>query len=277
MRAPPACRRPTIWGWGAAGVALITIHAALLGISDDFAHGRPVLERPVGPLVGLLAAAGGIYLFAVFLLKRPERPGPGWWGWMLGVGLALRILMLPAGSMLDDDHYRYLWDGGVAAHGHDPYAHAPEAVRNGDAAEPLLELAEASGPVIDRVNHPHLRTIYPAVAQGAFALAHRIAPWRIEGLRAVWFLLDAATLGLLVLLLREIELPASAAVIHWWNPLLIKEVYNTAHMEMVVLPFMVGALLLAVRKRIMSGTGVLGLAAGAKLWPALLLPALGTV
>lgn len=273
-RRPPfaTSARRRAWEWALVGAGLLVIHAVLLRLSFEFTYGRPVLERPTVTLVALLMGAGAIYLAAVFRLPRPGRAGLPWWAWVLGVGLLLRAMMLPATPMLESDYFRYLWDGGLVANGHNPYAHAPTAVVSGDVPEDVAELAVVSKPLVERVNQPQLRTIYPPVAQLAFAAAHQWAPWRIEGLRLLWLLLDLATLGLLVALLRQLALPASSAVIYWWNPLLIKELYNSAHMELVILPFALAALLLAVRGRPLSAGLALAGAVGAKLWPVLLLP-----
>ena len=62
------------------------------------------------------------------------------------------------------------------------------------------------------------------------------------------------------------------SVLYWWNPLVLKETVNSAHSEVVLLPFLLGSLLLAVRGRPIAATGALGLAVGVKLWPVLLLP-----
>jgi alpha-1,6-mannosyltransferase len=263
------------WRWAAAGTSLIAIHTVMLLMSPRFAYGElPVLERPTGLLVVLMMLAGAVYLAAIWLRRLPARPGRGWWIWMILVGLAMRVLMFPSTPMLETDYFRYLWDGAVLAHGHNPYAHTPEAVLAGEAPQRLIGLAHASGAVLERVNHPWLTTIYPPTAQVGFAIGYWIAPWRIEGLRIAWFGFDLITFALLIGLLRHLGLPASAVLIYWWNPLLIKEGYNTAHMELTVLPFVVAALWLAVRCRLIASGVALAVAVGAKVWPVLLLPAL---
>jgi len=269
-RHPPNATRT----WLLLGGLLLALHAALLWISHEFPYGRPVLERPTGWLVALLMCAGAVYLFAVLLLKRLSCAGARWWWGMLGAGLLMRLLMLASTPMLETDYFRYLWDGAVVAHGHNPYRHAPATVLAGDAPEALHALARESGGVLNRVNHPDLRTIYPPVAQCAFALAHQVKPWEITGLRLVWLLCDTVTLLLLIALLRALALPRAAVLIYWWNPLLIKEAYNSAHMELLLLPFVTGAVLLAVRGRLVWAAGALALGAGVKLWPLLLLPVL---
>jgi hypothetical protein len=262
------------WGWALSGLILISVHLALLSLSAQFQYGKVVLDRPTGTLVGLLVLAGLVYVSAVWRLNRPFVAGPRWWVWVLLVGLAMRIAMLPSTPMMDDDYYRYLWDGATVAHGYSPYAFAPQEITPEFVPEELGDLASESAEVIKRVNHPRLRSIYPPIAQAAFGVAHFVAPWQILGLRLVWLMADAATLVLLAFLLKTVGLPPHLLLVYWWNPLLVKEVYNTAHMEALILPFVTAALLLAVRGRNVSGAVVLGLAAGIKLWPVALLPVL---
>ncbi len=197
--------------------------------------------------------------------------------WIVAVGLALRLCMFASTPMLEDDYYRYLWDGAVFAHGMNPYSYAPLDVmemgedRN-EVPPGLKQLASESGLIVHRVNHPDLRTIYPLVAQGAFSFAHWIRPWSLAAWRLVLFSLDAIVVILLAVILRSLRLPLSMLVIYWWNPLLIKETYNSGHMDLVTLPFVLGALMLAANRRHVTAAGVLAVATGAKLWPAVLLP-----
>jgi hypothetical protein len=176
--------------------------------------------------------------------------------------------------MLEDDFYRYLWDGGVTAHGFNPYAYAPaDVLREGSAGtHPLGALADDAGAVLERVNHPHLRTIYPPVAQAAFALAHVIGPWSLTAWRVVLAAFDGAVLIMLAALLRRLDLPPVWIVLYWWNPLVVKEVFNAAHMDVMTVPFVLGAVWCAVARRYVGAAALLALAAGCKVWPVLLLP-----
>lgn len=271
-----AGRRIALAGWGLAGAALVGLQVLLLLISPRFGYDAETVKEPIGRLVGLLIAGGVVYLLAAWRLRNAPK-GRNFLIWVLAVGLAMRALTLGSTPMLEDDFYRYLWDGGVTASGHNPYAYSPkEVTAPGDGSRPvpqeLRDLAAGSGEVVRRVNHPEFRTIYPPVAQAAFTLAHWLRPWSLTALRLVLLLFDVAALGLLLLLLRALKLPAACAALYWWNPLLVKEVYNSAHMEVIILPFLLGALLLAARGRTFWACGALALAAGAKVWPVLLLP-----
>lgn len=265
--------RGRLW-W--AGMLLIALHVAILLLSPRFAAEHLLVERPVLMLVGLEFFAGLVWLAAVW---SPTRP-PAFRGtvlYIVAVGTLLRGLMLFSTPILEDDYWRYLWDGAVAAHGQNPYAHAPqEFLDPGDGvaapADAFARIARDGQAVLPRINHPALRTIYPPLAQAAFALAHGISPWSLLAWRLVLTLFDASTLALLLVLLRRLSLPLPWVAIYWWNPLLVLHGVNGAHMDLLALPFVLGAILLTLRGRRFLGIASMALAAGVKLWPVILLP-----
>lgn len=244
-------------------------------LSGRFAYEIPNVSQPIWLLTPLLLLSGGFYLWALKGMAQGDIDRDALL-WMLLLGLVLRLLMLGTEPILEDDTYRYLWDGALSAQGFNPYQHSPQEVLRGGAGLPpgLSALAAQAGQVLQRVNHPQFTTIYLPVSQAAFALAHWIQPWSLEAWRLLLLALDAASLGLLYLLLRRLDLPLMYLAIYWWNPLLIKEIYNSGHMEVVIFPFLLGALWLALKGKRVLAAGVLGLAVGAKLWPVLLLPVL---
>ncbi|MEO1162075.1 MAG: hypothetical protein AAFW74_16795, partial [Pseudomonadota bacterium] len=58
----------------------------------------------------------------------------------------------------------------------------------------------------------------------------------------------------------------------WWNPIVIKEVMNSAHMEPVLLVPLLAALVVCLKVRPVAASGVAALAVAAKVWPVLVLP-----
>jgi hypothetical protein len=258
------------------GVALIALHLLVAWISSDFEYGADPLPRPIPFFVGIEVLAGAIYLFAAWNARNaPE--GKKTLAWIIVFGLGMRAILFGSTPVQEDDFYRYLWDGAVTASAINPYSYSPQEalqanVEAKSALSKLHGLAEQSGVVASRVNHPHLRTIYPPVAQGAFAMAYWLKPWSIMAWRTVLLLFDIAALCILLLILRALGLPLAFALIYWWNPLLIKESFNSAHMDMVLVPFVLGGLLLAIRNKHLWGTAALTLAMGVKLWPIVLSP-----
>ncbi len=255
---------------------LVGLHIPLFLLSFEFSDARENIEEPILPLVGLEVVAGLCFLITIGKLQSIQ-PRKGVLAWIISIGAALRLLMWPSAPILEDDYYRYLWDGGVLAHGSNPYVHAPKEFHadapgyDGLPAN-LQRLAEDSGTIVERINHPHLRSVYPPVAQAAFALAHWIYPWSLMAWKLVLLVFDLATLLLLLRLLKSLELPSWAIAVYWWNPLLIKEIYNSGHLDVIALPFVLGAVISANRKRFYIMAVLLALSVGAKIWPIILLP-----
>ncbi len=224
-------------------------------------------------VVGLMMAGGVAYMTLPAVLPRVPLDRQAILV-MLLVGLALRLVYLASAPIFEDDFYRYLWDGAAVAAGLDPFAVAPADVVAGVAPAEWLALGEASGGVVERVTYPDLRTIYPALAQAVFLLAHLLEPWSLDALRLVLLTAEAVGLVVLLQLLRETGRSPLWAALYWWNPLIAKELVNSAHMDGILLPFVLGALLLAIRRRPVLASGLLALATAVKLWPVLLLPVL---
>ena len=264
------------WAWIALTAVLVLMCAALNAASGLFAYDRAITDRPAVWVAGALTAAGLVYLLTIPLIARSLRsdaPHQSQILWIiLAGGLAMRLVLMGSTPVLEDDWVRYLWDGGVTAQGFNPYAASPDEAQGEAFAYSLQPLAQQSGIVIERVNHSDLTTVYPPVAQAAFALAHLIKPWSLEAWRAVCLAAEAATLALLLSLLDAVGRSRVWVALYWLSPLAAKELINSAHMEAIVTPFVLAAVLLSIKQRHLSAVGVLGLAIGAKIWPLVLAP-----
>ncbi len=263
-------------GWFAVAFILLTLAILLTVLGDKFSWLNQLKDIPAVPLAAGFVFAGAVFACLTHLIPAADKAG---WSrsrqflvFLFAVGLAMRVILLASVPALEDDFYRYLWDGGVTAHGLNPYTHAPDAVYLTGAAHDIQELAARSGAVIERVNHPHLKTIYPPVAQAWFALAHMIEPWSLLAWRIVGLACELMTLCLLLSILKSCNRSPIWAALYWWNPVVAKELINSAHMEAVLLPAVVLALRFGVRRRYTASVFALALAAGTKLWPVMLLP-----
>ncbi|MHC4149071.1 MAG: glycosyltransferase 87 family protein [Planctomycetota bacterium] len=259
--------------WGITGLFLLSVGIALAMISRQFRVEVTPLNQPILPLVALLGAAGVAYLLIASRLSRSQATN-GLLLWIFFVGLLLRIAMSASTPILEVDFNRYMWDGAVTANGLNPYRYSPDQVKQEDDSVPpeYLSLGEASGGVIESINHSFLRTIYPPITQAAFALAHLFKPWSLGAWRLILLLFDLAALGLLFSLLRRLRLSPAWLTIYWWNPLLVKEIHNSGHMDVLVLPFVLAAIYLLICNRNTWAIVFLALAVGVKLWPIALLP-----
>lgn len=257
-----------------AGGSLLAYAAWLMWLSHLHGTGTVASQRALWWLAGGSIVAGALYLLGlVSTLDRPRLPSLVA---ILLVALLARVMVWLAPPLLETDYHRYLWDGAVAASGMNPYRHAPgdvlAGVVDGPDATPLEALAVRGESTLQGINHPHLTTIYPPLAQAAFAAAHWAAPFHPAGLRLVFLLADIATVALLIGLLRVLALPVSQIAWYAWNPILLREVYSGLHMDVLLLPLIAGALLAMVRFRWASATWLLAAATSVKVWPVLLVP-----
>ena len=264
-------------GWFITGLLVCLFSILLTLASGRFGYDTEVIGMPVLPLVAGLAAAGAIFLASLFWLltgiEAQRVPSPKRLVvFIFAIGIAARLVLMSSEPVLEDDYQRYLWDGAVAAEGLNPYLKSPEDIRTGVTDGPLQALKDEAGPVFKRINHKDLTTIYPPLTQAAFALAHVISPFSLTAWRGVLLFADIATFALLLFALDALGRSRAWIALYWWNPVLLKEVTNSAHFEVLIFPFLLAALLFAFRRRPVAASVMLGLAAGIKLWPAILLP-----
>jgi len=273
---PDADPRPAR-GWACAivtGVALVCLHVGLVWLSLEFQYEKPHSEMPIRAMVALELVASAVFLLAVWGIRSARGADRTLLTWMIGVGLLLRVIMMVSNPMLEDDYYRYMWDGAILANGVNPYQYAPAHAREGASGVPeqLLRLARQPESVISRVSFPEIRTIYPPVAQVAFSVAYALRPWSLLALRIVLLFFDCATLILVLVVLRSLRLPSALAIVYWWNPLVILQTISAAHPDVIALPFVLAAILLSLRDCPFQAAFMLALAVATKLWPVVLLP-----
>ncbi len=178
--------------------------------------------------------------------------------------------------LYDSDLWRYLWDGHVAAHGINPYRHAPASSElDGLASGNAFSLEDGRAvwdDIRENVNHQAIPTVYPPLAQGTFRLAHAIAPGSVLAWKALMVAFDLLTVTLIALGLRALGLPLGWATLYAWNPLVIKVVAGSGHFDALVGTALAACALFVVRGARTSAALSLGFAVLAKLAPLALLP-----
>ncbi len=246
---------------------------AHVNLSPAFAYGRAAPQLPILVFAASLLLAS-VMALGLFPLIRctPQHLERRVIVLVFFAGLAARFLMLGATPVLEVDFNRYLWDGGLTLHGYNPYALAPLDIARLGYNDPRLEMSKAAGEVFDAISYPDLKTIYPPVAQAFFALAHGVAAWSLTAWRIVAIAMESVTFGLIVAMLMAVGRSPLWAALYWWSPLVLKETVDSAHMEVLLLPFVLGAVLATIRQRHAWAVGLLALAIGVKLWPVMLVP-----
>ena len=254
------------------GIAsLLFIHHFLLRlIAPQFLYEVDPSKAPQLLFITTQVAAGFVFLLLLRVIPAINQ-SKSMVLLMILVGLGLRLSLFGTTPIMEVDYYRYLWDGAVLGEGFNPYLLSPNMVMTEVQTE-LSSLASAAGVVFDRINYPHLRTIYPPVTQGLFAISYWIEAWNLDTWRVLLLISEIISLTLLVVLLRSLNRSSLWAALYWWNPLITKEVFNSGHMDAFLVPLILAAIWLIIHKRPMLSALMLTLAAGIKLWPLLLLP-----
>jgi alpha-1,6-mannosyltransferase len=178
----------------------------------------------------------------------------------IALALATRLIALAGAPLLDDDYFRFLWDGYVLLQGQSPYAAAP--------AEFFLrdDVPAAWHGVLSQVNHPDVPTVYGPALQLLFGAAVFIAGPHPFGLQVLWAVAD---LALIMTLLRCGVAPWQAAL-YAISPLVLKEVGHALHPDGLIAALLAGAVLLALAQRLRLAGVLLGVMIATKLPLALL-------
>lgn len=195
-----------------------------------------------------------------------ERSSTSSLGLILGFAILFRAILFFMPQVLSSDiFYRYVWDGRVQSAGINPYAFPLAA----DALRFLRD--ERIFPLINRQWAP---TVYPPGAQILFAGIYRLFPDSLAGPKFIMLCFDLATIALIVRLLKRAEMDPDRVLLYAWSPLALFELAGSGHLEALMLPFVLLALLARTKGRSILAGWALGAAALIKLYPAVLFPAL---
>lgn len=137
-------------------------------------------------------------------------------------GIIFRIILIPTTPIASDDVYRYLWDGKVQANGINPYTYAPND-------EALKHLHSELLP--EKVNFPHLKTIYPPYSQWIFLLAYLIARESVLGIKILLLISEIFTILLIYLTLKNFRLNEKYVLVYALSPLPILQFFIDAHVD----------------------------------------------
>ncbi len=225
---------------------------------------------PRTEFVQLITLYGG--LFAVYLLTIRTAGEQISAREIIFVGLAMRLLVLFAMPNLTDDHYRFIWDGQLTAHGENPYTLTPEQVRS----KGFPEVKGINEGLYIQLNSVPYYTIYPPLCQGIFAIGAWLGGDNFSAqviiIKFLLLLFEAGTLLMLPALLRALQINEHHSIWYALNPLIILEINGNMHLEGIMIFFLCAALLLWHRQKWIFSAICFGAAIAAKLWPLMLMP-----
>lgn len=140
------------------------------------------------------------------------------------VAALISVAGLFAQPLLEDDHFRYLWDGYITATFGTPYALAPSAFFIDQQVPAALQ------EVLSGINHPEVPTIYGPVLQLLFVLSYLAAPAALWPLKLLLFAALLAT----ILLLRAASVQPRWILVFVLHPLVVKETALSAHPDLFI-------------------------------------------
>jgi hypothetical protein len=234
------------------------------------------LERPIFVYLYVMAGEWLFFLAAWRLSARIESgrllaPIAVWSVVFLAFGFVARPVM-------EDDYFRYLWDGRQLATAGNPYA-APPATSFERADVP-----ERFQQILDQINYPHVPTIYAPVCQFAFALSYGIAPGQLWPWKLMLVLVELALLGTVVVIARRVTNPPGgaetpearrviqAALVVGWCPLAVFETGFNAHPDVLGIALLSAAWRCRLRDRELACGLCCGLAAASKIFALPIVP-----
>jgi len=182
---------------------------------------------------------------------------------ILFLSLLFHLTLLPSRLIFEDDIYRYIWDGKMLINAVNPFQYPPDA-------NALQSLRDAH--IWPLINYKHVPTIYPPFAQALFALAYRLFPESVVGMKFLIITVNFILILFLCRLLRAMGISRNRVLIYAWNPLVLKEIANSGHMDPLPACLLLGSILMLLYKRRFAAILLYGLSFLSKFYPALLLP-----
>ncbi len=277
-----------------SGFLSILFYLGMTYLSKEFNWGEGYADRPIVEYLLLYGGLFVLYSLSVYwTLKTSEDTRSIWMIFILG--LVFRVILIPSHQIQEDDIYRYLWDGKTFGSQINPYKYSPDQVTffkqfmikepskfrstyDESSIRELQRLAtlkwenERSLIFMERINHPALPTIYPPMAQYVFRLIYQAQPDSIIAMRLGFLAFDVMAALFVFITLAALGKKKTLVIIYFWSPLIIKETFNSTHLDIIGIAFLTGAICFLVKTRFLAAHFFLALSVLGKLYPAVLFP-----
>jgi len=171
--------------------------------------------------------------------------------------ILIRIISITADPIFENDFFRYHWDAKVWASQINPYYYPPDNFF-------LEHLRDANW---SQVTFKNVSTIYPPFSQFIFRIAYEISPNNTYVLKVILMVFEMLTIYVLYKWLDLKKLPKNLILLYSANPLVIKEFANSAHIDAVLIFFIVSMLYFFAKEKKYLVALFWGLAILTKLWP----------
>ena len=282
------------------GSLFLLCFVAISFLSSPFEYGSSV-DRPILIVTGILILSSGIAFYglvdAIKISTTNRHASRRLTVLVIGIALSARLVALFTCPILEIDYYRYMWDGKVLAAGISPYDYAPEQILDAtpDVEGELRELnslaarTESNHTILSRIHFARLTTLYPPVSQLVFSAAMSLIPdtasveAHVLFIKFVLLLFDVGILWLVFSLIRLLNRHPGWLIVYAWNPLVIKEIANSGHLDSIATFFTVFSAFAFIhwcrartwrRSWLTTSAVALACGVGSKLFPAVVFPIL---
>ena len=259
------------------------------------------LDRPILIVTGVLLLSSSIAFYGLITAIKIQTSNRDVRRQLtmliIAVALGARLAALFSYPILEIDYYRYMWDGKVLAAGISPYHYAPEQILDAPVnvdgeLRDLTSLAarsDSNHTILSRIHFARLTTLYPPVSQLVFSAAMSLMPetTSVEAhvlfIKFVLLLFDVGILLLVFSLFRSLNRHPGWLITYAWNPLVIKEIANSGHLDSIATFFTVLSAFAFIqwyrarpwrRSWLIASAVALACGVGSKLFPAVVFPLL---
>lgn len=213
----------------------------------------------------LLGLASVIYATAIGLVARGRSTSRGDLVACLVLSVVWRVALAGGAPIASDDVYRYIWDGRVQQHGHNPYLSVPNDPALDSLHTDLTRRIDPTSAV--------LPTIYPPAAQLFFRAVTSVH----ESVTALVVVVVACDLLIVLVLWRWLVSMHKSpwwVLAYAWHPLIAVEGAGGAHIDVLGTLLVVCAAYALHARRGLLSVGALALAFAVKFLPLVLVPLL---
>ncbi len=251
------------------GLLLLGAILIITVLSKQFVFGLGHLKRPIISFIAIYLVAWGGYALAVFhgnALAINKRL----FTFVVWVAILVRLLLIFSNPILENDFYRYIWDGKVLESGRNPFHAAPAEMDIADI-EPDEGRRPRAALVHRRINYPDVKTIYPPLAQLVFLLNASLFGWEPGGFRLTFLILDLLIMVAIYWLTGDPGRRRACFLVYAWNPLLLKETINSMHIDIACALFLTAYVAAVIKGRPALAFAALLPAVFVKITPVVLL------
>lgn len=239
-------------------------------------------------------------IWLIFLFRRPALSSLKLW---IVLWIGTRAFCFVGAPFYENDYYRYIWDGLVTLNGQNPLVIAPLEVKEESPTfglgleqhldrqmlidERLEVLPESQRlELLNKINFSESPSIYGPSGQIFLAvqsvplwLYQKVYPekniplsWRINVLRCFFLLIDFLSCCLLLKCLKLFDKPLSWLYLYLLCPVLLKEVGNSLHIDLLSSLFVFFSFILLSQRKFFSSAIFLALGTGVKMYALVLFP-----